>query len=120
MTQHNETDVIVEANHDLEYAASLLLNDKKSPEQAKQILIQDGIDASRANEIVNHLDEHISQYTRERSNKDLLHGALWCLGGTVLSVIGYQTEGTANGFYVFTLGAIAIGILQFTKGLLRF
>lgn len=120
MTSYNETEDCVEANHDLAFAAFLLLNDRKSPEQAKQILIEDGIDVERAHEIVDHLNLYITTATRERSQKDLLYGSLWCLGGTLFSIISYQTGSFGSGWYVLTYGAILLGSLQFIKGVFRF
>jgi hypothetical protein len=120
MNRHNETEAFVETNHDLEFAAYLLLNDRLSPERTKQVLIQDGIAEDRAHEIVDHLDAHITQYTRERSRKDLLYGSLWCMGGVLFSVISYQTGSFGNAWYLIPFCAILMGSLQFIKGLLRF
>jgi hypothetical protein len=44
---------------------------------------------------------------KERANKDMLYGALWCIGGIVATVADFG--------YIFW-GAIIFGAIQFLKG----
>ena len=120
MRKHNETEVIEEVNHDLEFAANLLLNARKSPEQTKQILMEDGVEASRAQEIVEHVRHYIAVATRERAGRDILNGSLWFIGGVFFSLYSYYTESYGNGWYILTYAAIFLGAIQIMKGLLRF
>jgi hypothetical protein len=45
-----------------------------------------------------------------------LHGALWCIGGILLTVGSYSAA-SGGGTYVIAWGAILFGALQFFKGL---
>lgn len=73
-------------------------------------------------------DEHPTQSTKgklpanstpsdEIANKNMLYGALWCLGGTAATAIGYlNASGPQGGHYTLFWGAIIFGALQFIKG----
>jgi hypothetical protein len=54
------------------------------------------------------MDENEAQ--REQANKDMIYGALWCIGGTIatLSNLGYA-------FW----GAIVFGGIQFIRGFMN-
>jgi hypothetical protein len=101
--QINQQEVDKIYNH----AANLLLNEKKSETQVKQILIAEGIDQEGANFIVQNLSNQINAAKKEKANKDMLYGALWCIGGIVATV--------ADIGFIFW-GAILFGGIQFFKG----
>ena len=89
------------------YAKNLLTNEKKDPEEVKIILIKQGIDKDGASIVVKNLiTEQLEK--KELANKDMLYGALWCIGGIAGTV--------ANIGFIFW-GAIIFGAIQFIKGL---
>ena len=90
-----------------EYAASLLFEENKSSDEVRNILIKEGIDAESASIIVENLEKQIKEANKERANKDMLFGALWCIGGSVATI--------ADSGYIFW-GAIVFGAAQFIKG----
>ena len=47
------------------------------------------------------------QAEKDKANKDMLYGALWCIGGTVLTI--------ADIGFIFW-GAIVFGAVQFVRG----
>lgn len=61
----------------------------------------------------------ISQAGSGRASKDILHGALWCVGGTIATVIGYlhASDGGGGGRYFIFWGAIVFGGFQLLRGL---
>lgn len=89
------------------YAAALMVQQKKSPDQAKNELINQGLDDESASIVVDNLLKDITRAKKERANKDMLYGALWCIGGIIATV--------ANIGFIFW-GAILFGAIQFIKG----
>lgn len=106
--ENNESNPQEVVNKIYDYAANELLHAKKDPEDIKQLLQEKGIDADTASSIVENLVEQISDLKREQAKKDMLYGALWCVGGTVATL--------ANIGFIFW-GAIIFGGIQFFKGL---
>jgi hypothetical protein len=49
----------------------------------------------------------------------MLYGALWCIGGLVVTVISYSAA-NAGGRYVLAWGAIIFGAFQFLRGLFQY
>ena len=90
-----------------QYAANLLVHSKKSPDEVKNALIEQGVDAASAAVVVDNLEIQIQQAKKDRANKDMLYGALWCVGGIVATV--------ADIGYIFW-GAIVFGAIQFFRG----
>jgi hypothetical protein len=50
--------------------------------------------------------------------QNMTYGALWCIGGTIVTVLGYQFAASSpgGGSYMIFWGAILFGGLQFLKG----
>jgi len=95
-------------NQIYDYAANLLVNENKSATETKNALIDQGLDEESATIVVSNLEQQIKDAKKERANKDMLYGALWCIGGIVATV--------ADIGYIFW-GAIVFGGYQFFKGL---
>ena len=68
------------------------------------------MEAESAKIVVENLSKQIIDAKKERANKDMLYGALWCIGGIIATV--------ADIGYIFW-GAIVFGGYQFFKGLLN-
>ena len=106
--ESNQNDQQEAVNKIYDYAANLLVNENKSESEVEQILIAEGIDAESAKIIVENLSKQIIVAKKERANKDMLYGALWCIGGVIATV--------ADIGFIFW-GAIVFGGYQFFKGL---
>lgn len=111
------------------HASNLLANENKSPAEVKAALMESGLDENNSSTIVENLvlnqpqsellnesqdkafKEMLNEFNGESNNdaakKDMLYGALWCVGGTILTI--------AEIGYVFW-GAIIFGGYQFLKG----
>ncbi|GAB3936659.1 hypothetical protein [Mucilaginibacter myungsuensis] len=57
---------------------------------------------------INDHNDRLYAAFREQAQKDMIYGALWCVGGTVLTI--------ADVGFIFW-GAIVFGGIQFFKGL---
>ena len=86
------------------------MNENKTPSQVEQILINDGLDSESAKIIVESLGKQITTSKKSGANKDMIYGALWCVGGIVA---------TASDIGFIFWGAIAFGAFQFFRGLIN-
>ncbi len=89
------------------YAADLLVNGNRSAIDVEYILINKGLDSESARIVVANLQEQIGKAKKSRAKKDMLYGALWCVGGLALTL--------ADVGFIFW-GAIIFGGIQFFKG----
>lgn len=55
---------------------------------------------------------------REVAGKNMLFGAIWCIGGTLVTALTYQAA-SAGGHYIIAWGAIVFGAFQFLRGLVQ-
>lgn len=89
-------------------------NQGKSGYETKNILIENGLSPDFASLIVEKIEMQIHEMQQEhvhsQAKKDMLFGALWCVGGTVLTL--------ANVGFIFW-GAILFGGIQFFRGLIN-
>jgi hypothetical protein len=99
-----------------QFAAEQLVNQKKSPDEVIQALVAQGIDVQSAELVVSSLQTHIAEAKNEKANKDMLYGALWCIGGIVVTV-GTMSAASGGGTYVVAWGAILFGAIQFLQGM---
>ncbi len=88
------------------YAAGLLQNGS-SPRKVRQSLIDSGLDAESASIVVDSL----LKAKRDAAGKNIIYGALWCVGGTVATL--------ADIGYIFW-GAILFGGIQCITGLVNY
>lgn len=91
-------------------AARLLIEEKQSTEQAIQTLISNDVSEQEARTVVEDLHSQIIAAKKKHAEKDMLYGALWCIGGTIATL--------ANIGYIFW-GAIVFGGFQFFKGVIN-
>jgi len=91
-----------------DYAANLMINEKKSAIETKNLLVNEGLDRESASIIVDNLQQQIDEARKERGGKNMIYGALWCIGGTIATIADF-------GFIFW--GAILFGGVQFLNGL---
>ena len=89
-------------------AANMLIHQKLDEVSVIQSLVNQGLDNESAVTVVDNLQTQIKAAKKARAHKDILYGALWCVGGIVLTV--------AHIGFIFW-GAIIFGGFQFFKGL---
>ena len=52
---------------------------------------------------------------RQQARKNMLHGAMWCIGGIVLTTASMNAAGPGGTYFIFW-GAILFGGIQFLQG----
>ena len=93
------------------YAANLIVNEKKTSTDVRSALAEKGLSEDAAYTIVRNVEDEIKKAKREAGSKDMIYGALWCVGGTIATF--------ANIGFIFW-GAILFGGIQFIKGAVNF
>jgi hypothetical protein len=104
--QDNQTAV----NELYSYAADLLIRQQRTNTDVIQLLVQRGISENAATIVVDNLESQLNDAKKAAAKKDMLYGALWCVGGTVATM--------AHIGFIFW-GAIVFGGIQFFKGLIN-
>lgn len=105
--ENQNTDEQLTVNQIYEYAANLLVKEKKSATETQNALIEKGLDEESASIVVKNLQQQILDATISGAKSDMLWGAIWCIGGIVATVADFG--------YIFW-GAILFGGIQFFKG----
>jgi hypothetical protein len=106
--QNNEQQEIVNQIYD--FAANLMIEKKYSKSETVDALIEKGLDEESASIVVNNLNKKIKEAKNESANKNMLYGALWCVGGLIATL--------ANFGFIFW-GAIVFGAIQFFMGVAK-
>jgi hypothetical protein len=89
-----------------------------APSEIQANLAEQGLDAETAATIVGNLKGAEVKANREAAQKNMLHGALWCIGGLVVTVATYRmASGLGSSRFVIALGAVLFGGVQFVRGL---
>jgi hypothetical protein len=88
------------------------------PQQIQANLVEQGLDQESAATVVRNLNQLRSEATREAGKKNMLYGALWCIGGIAVTAATYGAA-SGGGSYVVAWGAIAFGAIQFFRGLIE-
>jgi len=97
-------------NQIYEYAVNLMIHENKNSYEVQMALKERGLDDESAKIIVENLEKEIEDAKKERANKDMLYGALWCIGGIIA---------TASNIGFIFWGAIVFGAIQFFRGLFK-
>jgi hypothetical protein len=92
------------------FAANLMVNEKKNAAETRAALVEQGLSEEIAGTVVTNLQSQISDAKKKRANKDILWGAIWCIGGIVATA--------AEIGYIFW-GAIVFGGIQLVRGLIN-
>jgi hypothetical protein len=93
----------------------------KSQTQASAELEKIGLDAETATKVVARVDEYtkaIRDAYRQSRLKSAGIGALWCVGGIVVTLVTLGMAGR-GGTYVVAWGAVWFGLVQAIRGLIR-
>ncbi|KAF2337923.1 hypothetical protein [Flavobacterium ginsenosidimutans] len=98
------------SNQIYNYAADLMLNEQKSASETKNVLIALGLSSENATLVVENIEDQIQEAHNSKARKDMIYGALWFAGGTILTL--------SNIGFIFW-GAILFGGIQFFRGLIN-
>lgn len=100
------------------HAAELMRNGVRDSEIIAN-LVEQGLESETAEIVVNNLIEMRAKQKQEQGQKNMGFGALWCIGGTVVTVATYNAA-SGGGHYVVAWGAIVFGAVQFLQGLSQY
>jgi hypothetical protein len=83
-------------------------------------LLNQGLDAEAAAVVVKNLVNARAQAVRKAGQKKMLYGALWCIGGIVVTTWTHQAAmNSGGGHYVVAWGAVVFGAIQFFRGMFQ-
>lgn len=94
------------------YAAGLM-KDGQTRAQVEAALVQRGLGQEAASGVVVNL----VQARDKAAKKNMLFGALWCVGGIIVTVVTLSMAMEGGGTYIVAWGAIIFGAIQFFRGL---
>jgi hypothetical protein len=89
-----------------------------APATVRSNLVDKGLSEEAAGIVVGNLQQALTKAHQEAGQKDMLYGALWCIGGIAVTV-GTYSAASGGGTYVIAWGAIVFGAIQFFRGLAR-
>ena len=103
------------------FAAEQIKAGVKPPEIEKR-LVEKGLDEDSAKIVVANLIKARVRAEYDSSVKNMIYGALWCIGGSAVTAATYSAAANANGGgkYVVAWGAILFGGFQFLGGLFTY
>ena len=100
-----------------EFAAGLM--ESGASEQEIQCALTDsGLDRESATIVASNLPRMWSEAIGAAAKREMLYGALWCIGGTAVTVVTYSLASKGAPFIV-AFGAIIFGAIQFFRGLVQ-
>lgn len=117
-TQAEQADQSQAVNAIYNYAANMLVNENKTADEVQAALVEKGLSSENAATVVRAIEDQIYEAKRSRASKDMLYGALWCVGGIIATAIGYSSASGGGGYMVF-YGAIIFGAIQFFRGVIN-
>lgn len=94
------------------------MRDGASNQEIQKALMEQGVDEESAGIIVTQLNELRDQQAKEAGQKNMMFGALWCIGGIVVTALTYSAA-SEGGSYVVAWGAIIFGAVQFFRGMFQ-
>lgn len=100
------------------YAAGLMQAKLPRP-QIEDRLAAQGLDRQTASAVVDNLTRLRADARKKAAKKSMLYGALWCVGGVIVTV-GTLALAKGGGSFIVAWGAIIFGAIQFIKGLVDF
>lgn len=96
--------------------AAELMRDGVPAIEIEQRLLGRGLRPEDAATVVQNLHEARERGVRGAGRRNMLFGALWCVGGVVVTAATFNAA-QAGGGYVVAWGAILFGAIQFVMGL---
>jgi hypothetical protein len=112
--EHSEEEIVREV---YEFAAQQM-EEGLSEGQIRVLLTENGLDHESAAIVVTNLTRMRSEAIGAAGKREMLYGALWCVGGTAVT-IGTYAAAFKGGPFIIAFGAIIFGAIQFFRGLVQ-
>lgn len=100
------------------YAAELVKAGLPAP-QVESKLMQKGLDPSAASVVVRNVFSWRSKANHQAAKRNMLYGALWCIGGFLVTAVTFSAAGE-GGRFIVAWGAILFGAIQFCRGIFQY
>ena len=97
-------------------AAAQLMNGK-SDSEVIEMLTKSGVYDAEATALVSKLRADIAEAKAEKAQRDIKHGAMWCIGGLVVTGATYAMASDGGGSYLVCWGPVIFGGIQLIRGL---
>ncbi|KOS05532.1 hypothetical protein AM493_05410 [Flavobacterium akiainvivens] len=99
------------------FAANLMINQDKNRYEVTTALMNLGMPESEAAIMAESVETEVANAYKAKANKDMLWGAVWCVGGIIVTAATYSAA-SGGGKYVVAWGAILFGGTRFVRGLM--
>jgi hypothetical protein len=96
--------------------AVALINQGKSRAQIEAELKSIGLGQESVSSVVNRVFQLRKQAHRDVAGRNIVFGAIWCVGGIAVTALTYQMASGGGTFFV-AWGAVLFGGIQCLKGL---
>lgn len=100
---------------DNEFAAYLIVEEKKSLEEVKQIMMQRGRTEREAENMANRALGDIREAIQAAKDKDKLYGGITLIIGLLITTLSYQFA-EPGGKFLLAWGAVIYGGIRFARG----
>jgi len=88
-----------------------------APCEVQTILIERGMDIEAAVHVVGDVEHVQTEAAREAGRRNMIIGAIWCVGGIAVTTLTYQAAANGGGgTYMIAWGVILFGGIQFLRG----
>jgi len=98
------------------FAVDLMINEKQSATETVHALVAQGLNAENASIMVANIEQEIRTAKKSHGGRQMIYGALWFIGGTVLTLASLGSDGGGILFW----GAILFGAIQFLYGMFEY
>jgi len=104
--------------------AAEMMGEGKTGAEIESALTEKGLDRETAQAVVGNLNavaaEAGSEANKQTGLKHMGMGALWGIGGAVVTAVTYSAASEGGGTYMVAWGAMVIGGLEFLYGVFKY
>jgi hypothetical protein len=99
--------------------AAQLMGQGVSDKDVETQLINKGLGREEALLVIRKLHEAGGYSLKDVGRKNMIYGALWCVGGLIVTIVTYAMAAAEphGGSYVVAWGAVVFGAIQFIRGM---
>jgi len=83
-------------------------------------LMEMGLNNDSAELLISLAKKQKNKPNRDKDLKNIIMGAVFCIGGVIMTSISYNSASTSGGTYTLFIGAMIGGAIQFCYGLFNY
>lgn len=105
----------------LQFVREQMITKKVSSFDTMTMLTQRGVDTDTAFAAIEKVENQLKGVDIKAGRKDMIWGALWFIGGSLVTLITYSNASSSpsGGRYTVAYGAIIFGLIQFFRGAMK-